>query len=683
MADYILSQGQNETVQLIEGDFDALELEDQIAGQDGLKHSLIHAIYTSDTDLSPEQLQHMRQAMREEYGIPQDAPSMLVIHEKVGRDGVLRKHGHEVVSIKDEQGRVANTFRSKKRDELVSRKCEVDFGMDLVPGRHSDFVYKASVERNLDAKYQEAFQPIAHLKERARYSSVEGKIATRQGFDIHHWTSGLENVSRMPEVDQPKAFAELVNQFDGGEFRQGERGRSRLLVSFGDDGENLRNANKILKIKAAKVADFVAAAQESFDELRRRDDGRLSGADATGRDATGVRDDARARPEPGTVHGSDRSRASGDLGEPDVSDAGNEVRHEPDHRVSDAQGLERGSSTALDRADGRNLDADRRQDRPRGSDEQVQVRPPVEQSEKSSQEDGRDSAASSNRLDVIEPEVAARTGELSEPPSEARMVEPRHEFDFSEAAIKDEDVYRRIQRQHHRRDYNSVSDRLRTHSAAKEAAAQPEEPKVTIRDRLARTWVAQKVQPLLDKLRSRNQARRGRSAFDPRHRENLKDKLEALRLQNSKNNKPEESRKNDTTIIRGKDASDTRRRAEKAQPRDSGASGPGSPGERRAAHSRVVGRSPEGQRSGSRAAVESGAAAKPAHSVLRALGDRVEGRKLGRAAREIEPMRKSFADNDSIYNTATDLQVMPDLDDTRYAEKALAAWARSMGHKGP
>lgn len=358
VADYVLSQGQNETVQLIEGHFDALELEDAIALQDGKKSGLVHAIYTSDVDLTPDQLQHMRQAMREEYGIPQDAPSMLVKHEKVGRDGVLRNHYHEVVSGQDERGRVINTFRSKKRDELVSRKCEVDFGMELVPGRHNDFVYKAAVERGLDTKYQAAFQQIAHLKERARYSSIENKIATRQQFDIHHWTTGLENVARMLEADQPKAFAALVDQFEGAEFKQGDRGRSRLLVSFGDDGENLRNANKILKIKAAKVADFVAAAQESFDELRRRDG--LSGATGT-RDDIGT-GDARGS-ESRTVYGLEQSRESSGLVRLDVDDASNESRHVADNRTRDAQRVERRSAAALDQRNDRDFDEIRAEDR--------------------------------------------------------------------------------------------------------------------------------------------------------------------------------------------------------------------------------------------------------------------------------------------------------------------------------
>ena len=55
---------------------------------------------------------------------------------------------------------------------------------------------------------------------------------------------------------------------------------------------------------------------------------------------------------------------------------------------------------------------------------------------------------------------------------------------------------------------------------------------------------------------------------------------------------------------------------------------------------------------------------------------------MGRAAKELEPMHKSFAENDGMYNTASDLQIMPDIDDPLYAEKVLSAWSRSMSGPG-
>jgi hypothetical protein len=683
VADYVLSQGQNETVQLIEGHFDALELEDAMALQDGKKSGLVHAIYTSDVDLTPDQLQHMRQAMRAEYGIPEDAPSILVKHEKVGRDGVLRNHYHEVVSGQDERGRVINTFRSKKRDELVSRMCEVDFGHELVPGRHNDFVYKAAVERGLDTKYQEAFQQIAHFKERARYSSIEDKIATRQQFDIHHWTSGLENVSRMPSEQQPQAFAALVDQFDGAEFKQGDRGRSRLLVSFGDDGENLRNANKILKIKAAKIADFVSTAQEHFDELRRRDGLPRTDAARAG--------DARG-PESRTVHGPDRRRASRDLVRLNVDDQRDESRHVADHRISDAKRFERRSVDAADQRHDRNINALGAEDRRDGVESAVLVRATSDGDYRHGRYGGIRDALEQSSGGVVEradEDVYRRIQRQHHRAEYDDFTDQLRAHSASRAdkiSTSDADVYHAIQRQHHRSEYDDLTDQLRAHNASK--MAEPREPQITIQHRLARTWVVQKVQPILDKLRAHNVARRGRSALDIKRRENLsenlRDQIEALKLQNSNNKKVEESRPNDTIITRNKDAASVGRRATKAESGDPGSARSRQTSIRREANAGAVGRANIGEGSGPRVTVEGGAASKPDHRVLRAVRDRVDGRAMGRVAKALEPMRKSFAENSGMYNTASDLQLMPDTDDPLYAEKVLTAWSRSMqGPGGP
>lgn len=678
VADYVLGHGQNETVQFIEGHFDALELEDAIALRDGKKSGLVHAIYTSDINLTPDQLQHMRQAMRTEYGIPEDAPSMLVKHEKVGRDGVLRNHYHEVVSGRDERGRVINRFRSKKRDELISRMCEIDFGIELVPGRHNDFVYKAAVERGLDTKYQEAFQHIAHLKKRARYTSIEDKIATRQRFDIHHWTSGLENVSRMPSEQWPQAFAALVDQFEGAEFKQGDRGRSRLLVSFGDDGENLRNANKILKIKAAKVADFVEKAQEKFDELRRRDG--LSGA--TGTDGTRDGDDI----------GPEQSGKSGDLVRPDVYYASDESRHDTDNRNGDAQGFERGSTAALDQRNDRNIDEIRAEDRRDGFESAVFVRTTSDRDYRHGRDRGiRDALEQSTRrvVEKVNEDVYRRIQQQHHHAKYDDFTDQLRAHNAPKAvanSTSDESVYHAIQRQHYRAERDALTDQLHAQYASRTAKLQ--EPQITIQHRLARTWVAQKVQPIIDKLRDHNVARLGRSALDIRRRENLaenlKDQIEALKLQNSNNKQLEESRTNDTIITRSTDAESKLGRAEKVHSRDTRIAGSRRAEVRREADARAVGKFDTSAGSGSRFNDKDSSSAKPDHRYLSAIRDRVTGREMGRATKALEPMRKSFAGSSGMYNTASDLQIMPDIDDPLYAEKVLAAWSRSMqGPAGP
>ncbi|MEP4035761.1 hypothetical protein [Pseudophaeobacter sp.] len=77
----------------------------------------------------------------------------------------------------------------------------------------------------------------------------------------------------MASLDQPKAFAHLVSEFESAGFWQGERGESRLLVTF-HGGDIVKNANRILNIEPKDVAKFVAQAQEYFNELRKPHEGR-------------------------------------------------------------------------------------------------------------------------------------------------------------------------------------------------------------------------------------------------------------------------------------------------------------------------------------------------------------------------------------------------------------------------
>jgi hypothetical protein len=275
---YLFAQGQNESVEFISGDKDALILEDAIAVQDNAKFSLVHAIYTSDTRLTPEQLTHIRQAARTELGVPLDAHSLLVKHSKIGKDGVQRDHHHELFPGRDEAGKVINTYRSKKRDELVSRMCEVDFGMSLVPGKHNDFVYKVAQERNLDKKYQDAFKEISNISAVAAYSSKNNSIADRVDFNIGKWNSGLKDIAKLTNDQKPEALAELMNKFDNAEIISSNRSKARIVVSF-NAGEFIQNANRVLKINKNDTKKFIATTKEKYDELRRRETRGLSRAE--------------------------------------------------------------------------------------------------------------------------------------------------------------------------------------------------------------------------------------------------------------------------------------------------------------------------------------------------------------------------------------------------------------------
>jgi hypothetical protein len=263
----------------------------------------------------------------------------------------------------------------------------------------------------------------------------------------------------------------------------------------------------------------------------------------------------------------------------------------------------------------------------------------------------------------------AAAGSSSSLGAEDRSADANNREDAGRNLTEKRSVYHKIQRQHQASQYAALAAR----ASEQNQKAQPHE--VTIHHRLARRLVAQHVQPLLEKLRSRNRPKLGRSAFNIRQRENLAgeltDNLEVLK----KHNKEME---NDANIDRNTDASGSRGRAARVEQDDQSLTGPGQPARGGAADEGFVGRSSAGPRDRQRADVHFDSATKSNHSIFRAIGDRVVGRQMGRAAREVEPLRKSLSENSGMYHDVSDLQIMPDVDDPMYAEKVLSAWSKSM-----
>jgi hypothetical protein len=727
---------ENESVRVLEGDvndilFDA-ELDARALGR---SKSIRHIVISPDQELTDDQRNEAIQMIRDEFAMG-DRPIYLVEHVKARADGTKIPHFHGLVPETYGAGAQIDHAHFKRRNEKLARKMEFAFGHNLTKGKHNKSVYNAL---NADGD-KAAAAAIKHLTEEkpalAKYGDKSHQKAKRAGYNLPSISEALAALQGAKPADIAAGLNELC-EAHGVTVQKSDRRAAILIV--GDDGTVLKNANRSLKIKAAQVDSILENVGKDNENDRPTHAGRADGLDGGELSRAARARDPRAS-ELGPVHGPERDRTGGDLVRPDVHESRDESRHVADNRIGDTEGLERRSVDAAHKRDDRNIDE----------------------------------VGTEDRRDVIESEVLVRArendnnrwgraGGIREPLGEItdRIIEPADEFDFSEAAIANEDVYRRIQRQHHREKYDDFTDRLRAHNVSKadetstsdgvyhaiqrqhhrnnyddltdqlrahsasradeksvpdegayhkiqrqhhrseyddltdkmrahnaSKTAQPREPQVTIQHRLARTWVAQKVQPILDKLRAHNIARRGRSALEIRRRENisenLRDQIEALRLQNSTNKKSEEIRENDTTITRNKDAASASRRAAKAESGDPRSARSRQASIGREADEGTARRADLGTRGGSRVDVKDSSSAKPIHSISRALRDRVDGREMGKVAKALDPMRKSFAQNDGMYNTASDLQIMPDTDDPLYAEKALAAWSRSMqGPGGP
>ena len=94
LSKYFTEVGENENVELLDGDPAMLDADDAIAAMEGRKFGLTHFTISPNKEMSNEQWREMEQMIRQEFNIPDDHPSCLVIHTKERADGTKVRHGH-------------------------------------------------------------------------------------------------------------------------------------------------------------------------------------------------------------------------------------------------------------------------------------------------------------------------------------------------------------------------------------------------------------------------------------------------------------------------------------------------------------------------------------------------------------------------------------------------------------
>ncbi|MCV6825144.1 MULTISPECIES: hypothetical protein [Halocynthiibacter] len=258
---YVLAHGDNDTVEVLEGAPDGILDADAFAQSAGHKNSILHITISPDQEITEDELGQVVAEINEEFGFDCEDPNLLVRHVCIRSNGEKLAHYHLLRPAADADGRVYDTYRSKKKDETVSRLMEIKLGHKIIAGKHSDFVHDRFMERGL-TKYAEQLSGLVNQKPVAAIGSKQHQRSKRVGVDAAALASGLKEVATLPKGDQARAFSTLLAQHDNCTIEQGRR-KSRLLVK--KEGEVICNANRILKIPATDVGKFIDQTKEEIE----------------------------------------------------------------------------------------------------------------------------------------------------------------------------------------------------------------------------------------------------------------------------------------------------------------------------------------------------------------------------------------------------------------------------------
>lgn len=257
---YVVAQGANDHVSVLQDASDALLDADLFAQVAGHKNGVLHITISPDQNLAQHDLAKVLEAIDEEFGFSHSEPKSLVRHLSKRSNSVQLEHFHLVRPATDANGKVLDLYRSKKRDEYISRFLELRLGHRITPGKHNDFVAERFRERGM-SQCAEQFAPRVSEKPEALMKAVEHQRANRVGVELLNFKKELKVVAALSRDRQPLAFAELLAKHRDLEIQQGTK-RSRLLVK--KQGHVICNANRQLRLEAKDVQAFVKQVEREI-----------------------------------------------------------------------------------------------------------------------------------------------------------------------------------------------------------------------------------------------------------------------------------------------------------------------------------------------------------------------------------------------------------------------------------
>lgn len=138
------------------------------------KYGVKHFIISNLEEMTDEQFLQTIDALGQEFGFTRDNIKLAVIHGKDHHHGDGRHCHFLAETINPENGRNFDFKNYQQRQELISRKMELDNGFQLNKGRHNRYVFSRLEQENPD--YAERMK---HLTE----GRLERKTISEKGIE--------------------------------------------------------------------------------------------------------------------------------------------------------------------------------------------------------------------------------------------------------------------------------------------------------------------------------------------------------------------------------------------------------------------------------------------------------------------------------------------------------------------
>lgn len=213
------------------------------------KFGVKHFIISNLEEMTDEQFLQTIDALGQEFGFTRDNIKLAVIHGKDHHHGDGRHCHFLAETINPENGRNFDFKNHQQRQELISRKMELDNGFQLNKGRHNRYVFSRLEQENPD--YAERMK---HLTE----GRLERKTISEKGIEKLR-RRGLNPFEIRKELKDIWKETQDYNEFKEHLQDKGytiEQGRKTLIIND-KDGNFITGVKNVLSVNDKELSEII------------------------------------------------------------------------------------------------------------------------------------------------------------------------------------------------------------------------------------------------------------------------------------------------------------------------------------------------------------------------------------------------------------------------------------------
>lgn len=227
---------------------------------------LRHFIISPEQELTDDQVERCIEALKDEFNTG-DRPYVVARHQKIRSDENDASHIHIMMAESNTAGKVLTNKNNYKRNEKVCRNLELEFGFEIIKGRHNKYAVLNSEEPDVQNALEKSGIMDGDLPMAAYTNALKAK-ARRVNLDLPAFHLALKQVKSI-DVENPRERAEfIVKKLLDADVSIKPGKKKGVLVLFKDDVElgSLERLSKLSKKDILEIGPHLKSIGEFYEQ---------------------------------------------------------------------------------------------------------------------------------------------------------------------------------------------------------------------------------------------------------------------------------------------------------------------------------------------------------------------------------------------------------------------------------